>query len=594
MKSLGNGTAHLEEKLPTWQGAVVFRMKATCFQLRRWLLDQRQRPARYTPSVRIEAAVCRGEWRADLWHESAAPQERLLQLGKVQNLRVAARSLHGIEVPAGEVLSFWRQIGRATRLRGYTVGRELREGCLIPNVGGGLCLLSGAIYNAALAAGLEVVERHAHSNPGVGPLARVGRDATVFWNYVDLRLRAPFPWRLEVRLTSEHLIVRVLAVEQAAESGAPSPPLLAQGAGATHLNSCATCGINSCFRHSENDGTAVGEEHTAVLVDDWQPEWGALVKREEYAGAFLCRPMDGERFRKANYQWSDAGFSRVRSATVLTLRRGRAMRRLREQGAARQQALLVWDEKLARAYARRLRATHTHLLIAQNLLPFLWREGVLGGRTFDVLMSRLPLDSLHAALKQAATMHPESTTCSDFQAPQELVATEAEALAAADRWITPHSVIAQLAGSRAALTPWHLPAARIAQRGDGCRVVFPASTLCRKGAYEVREAARRLGLEVVCLGGFLEGADFWSGVCLVQPDPHHWLNGIDAVVLPAFVEHHPRRLLEAVASGVPVIASTACGLASIPGVTEIRAGDVADLVQGLREVLPQPAAAMSH
>lgn len=32
-------------------------------------------------------------------------------------------------------------------------------------------------------------------------LARIGRDATVFWNYVDLRLRAPAAWRLEGWLT---------------------------------------------------------------------------------------------------------------------------------------------------------------------------------------------------------------------------------------------------------------------------------------------------------------------------------------------------------------------------------------------------------
>ena len=32
-----------------------------------------------------------------------------------------------------------------------------------------------------------------------------------------------------------------------------------------------------------------------------------------------------------------------------------------------------------------------HVTLTQNLLPFLWRSGVLGGRTFDVLMTRLPL-----------------------------------------------------------------------------------------------------------------------------------------------------------------------------------------------------------
>ena len=53
-----------------------------------------------------------------------------------------------------------------------------------------------------------------------------------------------------------------------------------------------------------------------------------------------------------------------------------------------------------------------------------------------------------------------------------------------------------------------------------------------------------------------------------------WLEGIDVVVLPAFVEHKPRRLLEAAARGTPVIASTACGLLHIKQIINIPVGDV--------------------
>ena len=69
------------------------------------------------------------------------------------------------------------------------MGRELREGCLVPSIGGGLCQLSNALYDAALRAGLQVVERHRHTQVVPGSLAESDRDATVFWNYRDLRLR---------------------------------------------------------------------------------------------------------------------------------------------------------------------------------------------------------------------------------------------------------------------------------------------------------------------------------------------------------------------------------------------------------------------
>src|SRR6266571_7885769 len=56
-----------------------------------------------------------------------------LELGKIQNLRTAARRFHGLRIPAGAEFSFWRQAGPPWRLRGYVEGRELREGCLVPS-----------------------------------------------------------------------------------------------------------------------------------------------------------------------------------------------------------------------------------------------------------------------------------------------------------------------------------------------------------------------------------------------------------------------------------------------------------------------------
>ena len=73
------------------------------------------------------------------------PGETHLQFGKVQNLRCAVRRISGVVIPVGGVFSFWKQIGRATTRKGYTIGRELREGCLIPSLGGGLCQLSNTL-----------------------------------------------------------------------------------------------------------------------------------------------------------------------------------------------------------------------------------------------------------------------------------------------------------------------------------------------------------------------------------------------------------------------------------------------------------------
>src|SRR6185436_244312 len=134
---------------------------------------------------------------------------RLLTEGKIENLRRAVRRIDGVELRPGDVFSFWAQVGRASRWRGFRRGRELREGCLVPSIGGGLCQLSNALYDAALKAGLEIVERHAHTRVLAGSLAEVGRDATVFWNYVDLRFRSQNAFRIEADLSADHLAVRI-------------------------------------------------------------------------------------------------------------------------------------------------------------------------------------------------------------------------------------------------------------------------------------------------------------------------------------------------------------------------------------------------
>jgi hypothetical protein len=202
-------------------------------------------------------------------------------------------------------------------------------------------------------------------------------------------------------------------------------------------------------------------------------------------------------------------------------------------------------------------------------------------------MTRLPLREMEATLDKAAKLYPESPTLADFRAPAELTEAEREALCAARQWITPHRAIAALAGERALLLDWQLPPSRRITPGN--TIVFPASTLGRKGAYELRAAARETGLPVRLCGPAIESAEFWNGVAISRACGD-WLEGASVVVLPAWVEHQPRRLLEALAAGVPVIASAACGLSPLPGLTIVPCGDVAALVSAIESTAAKPGA----
>lgn len=579
-------TLEVEHHEPSRGEAVAFFLKTRVFIARRWWRE-RNHPVAVHPfgTTSIEAPVI-AKTKAPLWTQ-ITEAEFPLTAGKVQNLRAACQQLDGLEIPAGEVFSFWKQLGRTTRAAGFTEGRELRSSCLVPNLGGGLCQLSGLLHSAALNAGLEVVERHAHSRTLPGTPLSPELDATVFWNYVDLRFTAPFAWRLETRLTATDLVVSIRALKEASLAK-PKPLAVENGlpVRAAADGDCLTCGVSSCFRHpSANRDHAPASGHAAWLLDGLWPEFNDWCRRHSHPGDHWLTPLDGQRWRKPNYAWTPPAVTVVHHATWQTLRRSWQQRRLPAQGAARQQFLLAAQQQLAENLARRLDPQARHLVVSQTLLPHLWRAGHLGGRTFDVLVNRWPLDGLHARLDAAAVRHPQSDTLADFRADPELVLAETQALAAAARIVTPHRAIAASFGSRAILLDWEMPAP--AQRSTppsaGARWFFPASALGRKGIHELADALRESGGELLVLGRAREGTGNPLANISWHPATVAELTTCTALVIPAWIEHEQRLALRALALGIPVIASRACGLPAHPLLTEIEAGDVESLKAAMME-----------
>ncbi len=131
---------------PTRASAFVFACKVKGPQLRRAFGELRRgRPPRAgRPGALVQAPVA-GQSVTVLWTADSAAEFKLTA-GKVENLRIAARAFDGLELGPGTVLSFWRQLGRPIGRRGFVEGRELREGCVVPSIAGGLCQLSNALW----------------------------------------------------------------------------------------------------------------------------------------------------------------------------------------------------------------------------------------------------------------------------------------------------------------------------------------------------------------------------------------------------------------------------------------------------------------
>jgi vancomycin resistance protein YoaR len=183
----------------------------------------------------------------------------------VQNLRVAAARLDGKVIAAGESFSFWRLVGPPRRRRNFTVGRELREGCMVATIGGGLCQLSNALHLAALDAGFEIVERHPHTRAVPGSIAAAGRDAAVFWNYKDLRFRSAQPFVVDAGLTDTQLIVRLRAAgpnENPKSTPAPQPEPATAG-------DCLDCRHRACVYRPGVESAATGPTIDPKNLGTW-------------------------------------------------------------------------------------------------------------------------------------------------------------------------------------------------------------------------------------------------------------------------------------------------------------------------------------
>ena len=114
------------------------------------------------------------------------------QSNKAVNIAIANRSLNGIVVHPGETFSFWTLVGRATKRKGYQVGRILQGSRLITGTGGGLCNLANTINYMVLHTPLDITEFHTHSDalaPDKGERQPLANGTSVCFNSVDYRFK---------------------------------------------------------------------------------------------------------------------------------------------------------------------------------------------------------------------------------------------------------------------------------------------------------------------------------------------------------------------------------------------------------------------
>ena len=101
------------------------------------------------------------------------------------NIRKAATRIDGVVIRPGEEFSFNKCVGPRTEHAGYYSAPSYVGADTYGSPGGGICVVSSALYQDALIAGLNVIERvpHLRTMQTVEP----GLDATVWYGGADLK-----------------------------------------------------------------------------------------------------------------------------------------------------------------------------------------------------------------------------------------------------------------------------------------------------------------------------------------------------------------------------------------------------------------------
>lgn len=113
------------------------------------------------------------------------------------NMALALSLINGTILQPGETFSYNGATGDSTDpSAGWKPAGGLSGGLSVQMYGGGICQGATTLYNAALMAGMEIVERDCHSEPS--SYCPIGLDATVDYGNIDFKFRNPLAFPIYI------------------------------------------------------------------------------------------------------------------------------------------------------------------------------------------------------------------------------------------------------------------------------------------------------------------------------------------------------------------------------------------------------------
>jgi len=106
---------------------------------------------------------------------------------RTKNVTTGVEKINGTLLFPGEALSVYELTNPFTEENGYATATAYENGMEVDSVGGGICQVSTTLYNAALKAELEIVERYNHSM--IVGYVDPSMDAAIAGTFKDLKIK---------------------------------------------------------------------------------------------------------------------------------------------------------------------------------------------------------------------------------------------------------------------------------------------------------------------------------------------------------------------------------------------------------------------
>ena len=129
------------------------------------------------------------------------------------NLMVGAAKINGHVLMPGEVLSGYECLQPFTTENGYKTAAAYENGQVVDSVGGGVCQIATTLYNAALRAEIEIVQRQNHSM--IVGYVKPSMDSAIAGTYKDIKIKNNYstPIYVEGYTSGKQLIFTIYGQE---------------------------------------------------------------------------------------------------------------------------------------------------------------------------------------------------------------------------------------------------------------------------------------------------------------------------------------------------------------------------------------------